>query len=372
MTLLTRRQALALVGGAAAFGGFAAGAPMEPPPPPETLGAAGARAGLLVGAAYGDEIFENDAYARLLVGESRITTLTNAMKFDWLRPHGPVADFTGADRHVAFAESAGLVVRGSAPVWNAWLPDWLKSLSGDELRRLFDAHIDEVVGRYAGRIACWDLVNEPYEPLWYASRGWRRGAWFEAYGKDYIGRAFRRAAAADPSAKLFLNEAALEHDDDIGTSMRPHVLAELRKLLDAGVPLHGFGVQSHLMPAKPHDYRAFAGFLAEVGALGLEIHLTELDLFDDPFPDDVAARDAAVAATYRDYLDAVLTVPQVKAITFWTLSEPYGFPWWVWENVKGGEGRPPRGLLYTEDLKARPARAAALAALAGLPTSLRR
>lgn len=328
-----------------------------------TLGQAGQKAGLMVGCAYGDEIFKDQRYADLVARESSIATLTNAMKFDWLRPRGPEADFSMADRLVDFGTQNGITIRGSAPIWNDWPAAWLKGETPERLRGYFDRHVDEVVSRYAGRIPYWDLVNEPFEPLYYDSQGWRRGPWWDAFGKDYIGRALRRAHAADPGTRLFINEAALEGNDDVGRSLRPHALTELKKLLDAGVPLHGLGVQSHLKPGNPHNYAEFADFLRQVGDLGLEIHLTELDVFDDPFPDDIAARDAAVADVYRDYLTHVLAVPQVKAITVWGLVEPYGYPWWFWQNVRGGVGRAPRGNLYGEDFVPRPSREAVLQAL---------
>jgi endo-1,4-beta-xylanase len=250
-------------------------------------------------------------------------------------------------------------------VWNDWLPEWLKSKSTAELQHIFDSHVDQLVGRYAGRIRYWDLVNEPFVPLWYREQGWRRGAWFDAFGPDYITRALQRAAVADPKARLFINEAALEQDDEIGQSLRPHVLNQLRRIVDSGAPLHGFGVESHLRPGLPHDYSAFADWLAQIGELGLEIHITELDVFDDPFPDDFAARDAAVAGIYTDYLNAVLAVPQVKAVVFWGLKESYGFPYWMWKNANKSEGRAPRGLLYDDTLQPRPAHDAAIAALRG-------
>jgi endo-1,4-beta-xylanase len=355
---ITRRSVLALGGSALALAALPLSAQTS-----VSLGAAGAAAGLMVGSAMCQEVFADPPYGALVAQESRITTLMNAMKFDWLRPRGPDADFTLADRLVQFANDNAITLRGSAPIWNDWPAAWLKGLSGAELRRLFDAHIDEVIGRYAGRIPYWDLVNEPFEPIWYKSEGWRQGPWFEAYGKAYVDRALRRAAAIDPAARLFINEAAMENDDDIGRSLRPHALTEIDRLLDDGVPLHGIGIQSHLMPAKPHDYEQFAQFLGELGRRGLEIHLTELDLFDNPYQDDFTLRDEAVAAGYRRYLDAVLAVPQVKAITVWGLSEPYGFPWWTWQNVRGGVGREPRGLLYDAARQPRPSRDAVIASL---------
>ena len=41
------------------------------------------------------------------------------------------------------------------------MPDWVKHLSKSEISSLLDRHIDEVAGRYAGRVHSWDVVNEP-------------------------------------------------------------------------------------------------------------------------------------------------------------------------------------------------------------------
>ena len=170
------------------------------------------------------------AYAALVAGQSMVVTVENSLKFDWLRPRGQDIDFSYADRLVDFATSRGLRLRGNALIWNDWLPGWLDRLSKAEVGAMMDRHIDEVVGRYAGRVQSWDIVNEPFFPMHGQAGGYRKGRWLEAMGPDYIARAFRRAALADPKAELVLNEAFTEQTDEIGAAIRPLLHQEIARL----------------------------------------------------------------------------------------------------------------------------------------------
>ena len=115
-------------------------------------------------------------------------------------------------------------------------------------------------------------------------------------GPAYIERAFRRVAAIDKTARLALNEAQCDNDHDWGRSIRPLLKGLVDRLLDAGAPLDTIGLQSHLKPQWPADYRAFADYAADFAKRGLTISITEFDIDNSALPDDFAARDRAVAA----------------------------------------------------------------------------
>src|SRR5256885_10312953 len=46
----------------------------------------------------------------------------------------------------------------------------------------------------------------------------------------------------------------------------------------------------------------------------LEIYITEFDVRDDTFPDDVATRDTMIAETAEKFLTGVLRIPAVKIV----------------------------------------------------------
>jgi endo-1,4-beta-xylanase len=129
---------------------------------PANLGDAAAANGLPYGASIGQEAFDDSGYADLYRRQAQILTTDVAMKFDWLRPAPDRFDFSHADAVVRFAADNGKPLRGHTLIWNDRAPDWLKRLPGREVERIFDAHIDRVVERYAGKLYAWDVVNEPF------------------------------------------------------------------------------------------------------------------------------------------------------------------------------------------------------------------
>lgn len=123
--------------------------------------------------------------------------------------------------------------------------------------------------------------------------------------------------------------------------------------LGQGVPVHGFGLQTHLRPDKPFAERAYRKFLADLAALGLELQLTELDVQDRTLPAETAARDRAVADLCRRVLDVALNERAVRMVTSWGLSDRY-----TYQNedpaTRRSDGLRSRGLPYDEQLRPKP------------------
>lgn len=321
-------------------------------------------AGVQFGSAFDREVFSDAPYRALIAAECRAGALENSLKFDWLKPRGSKPDYTHADRLIDFAQTHGIALRGTALIWNDWEPDWLKALSRRDAAYVFDQHISETAGRFAGRIAAWDVVNEPFFPLHGRPGGFRKGVWFDALGATYVERAFRRAAAADPKALLILNEAFCEQNDAWGTAIRPLLAGLVRSLKDAGVRLDGVGFQGHLKPHLPHDYSAFADYLRGIAGLGATLHITELDVDDSSFPDAIPERDARVAETLTRFLDPVLRVARLRSVTLWHLSDRYSWyrsvPWYGDAVAKHGgrRDRKARSHVFDDQLRPKPAWAA--------------
>jgi endo-1,4-beta-xylanase len=180
-------------------------------------------------------------------------------------------------------------------------------------------------------------------------------------GEDYIPRAFKAAAAADPNAKLVLNEAFCEQDDDLGKSVRPRLLDLVSDLKHAGIKLDAVGFQAHLKPHLPFDDQAFAAYLERIAALDVDIYITEFDVDDSSLPDDLATRDRIVADRCAKFLGTVLAVPRIKALICWHLSDRYSWyksaDWYAAAVAKfgGNPSRPVRTHLADAALKPKPA-----------------
>ena len=323
-----------------------------------TLAEAGEAAGLLYGASISEEAFADPDYFALYDRETRILTTDVALKFDWLRPSPDRFEFERADAIVAAAAKSGKLVRGHTLIWNDNAPEWLKRLPAREVERVFDRHIEVVVTRYAGKLHSWDVVNEPFWPMDGEQGGWRNGPWFAAMGPSYVERAFRRTAAIDKTAKLTLNEAQCEGDHDWGRAIRPPLARLVDDLLARDVPLHAVGFQSHLQPQWPADYAQFASWAAGFGAKGLEIYLTEFDVNDQSFPDDLAARKAAVAQTGAKFLGAILKTRAVKMLVNWQLSDRYSWYRELWRRRAPASRRKPSPLPFDDRLEPNPLHAA--------------
>jgi len=168
------------------------------------LRAMAAEKGLIFGAAIEPEAVDRDfGYETLLRRQCASLTPENVMKWNALRPARDQFDFSRADRFMAIAHDQGAQVHGHCLVWHEALPAWIGGdLTPRDGRALLTEHITRVVGRYAGHIQAWDVLNEPVERNDRRPDGLRLSPWFRALGPDYIPLAFHTAHAADPTATL--------------------------------------------------------------------------------------------------------------------------------------------------------------------------
>ena len=250
-------------------------------------------------------------------------------RFHWnaLRPdrEAPFA-WDPADAAVAFAERHGLRLRGHALLWYQMLPSWVEREEAPaRLETAIRDHVAAVVGRYRGRIASWDVVNEPLHLPDGRADGLREDPLTRRLGERWIDAAFEAAREADPDAELVLNEALLSHADQ--APQRRAFRDLTARLVGRGAPIDGIGIQSHLFwddlqPMGLLDPEGTAALVRELGRMQLSAHLTELDVFDATLPRDPAQRDAAVAAAYSEYLVPLLACPELRSVVFWGMADP--------------------------------------------------
>ncbi len=286
-----------------------------------TLGAAAATAGINFGCSIGIDVLTDQAYVELMLREARVFTTDLAFKLPFIYPARGRFDFNQADRLVEFAEQHKIPLRAHTLFWDLSNPDWISKLSVDERRYEFDRILDAIVTRYRGRLHSWDLVNEPFWPGFGEPGGFRRGAWYDALGRGYVARAFRRAIEIDPDAKMVLNCDMTERDDDVGRAVRRSLLELVDDLQSKGIRIDAVGLQGHIDPALPHDPLAFEAFLWQLAERKVAIYVTELDVLDTTLPKDVAKRDADVAHRYASFLATVLKIPAVEMIVTWQLAD---------------------------------------------------
>jgi endo-1,4-beta-xylanase len=334
---------------------------------PDVMGADSLRAhadarGLLIGAAVVPQLLDvdglatgktTDGYTLLVKSQANIIVAENAMKWGALRPSQGVFDFAQADKLMRFAALAGQKVRGHNLCWHEGNPAWLKPTATKEnARQLLTEHILTVAGHFRGRLHSWDVVNEAIDPKDKQPDGLRKSLWYDLIGPEYLELAFRTAASADPDAKLTYNDYGFELDTPDNVTKREQVLALVRRLKERGVPIHAVGVQSHLPADGPLPGAGLIAFIRELGKMGLEVYITELDVNTVKIAGGNAEQDAAVARVYREYAALVLAEPNAKALLTWGITDAHTWlnemkrPWA--ERPDGSRQRP---LPFDADLK---------------------
>lgn len=303
--------------------------------------------GKFVGAAVDTNELTDAPYLAAVAAEFGQLTPANAMKWDTLQPSRGQFAFSRADQIVDLAERNGQTVRGHTLVWHSQTPGWVQNLDATALRAAMVEHITEVADHYEGRLYAWDVVNEPLNE----DGTLRNSFWLQRLGESYIADAFRAARAADPTAKLYINDY---NTDGLGAKS-DGMYRLVQSLLAQGVPIDGVGFQGHLAV----QYGFPSGMrqnLQRFADLGLDVAITELDV-RIPLPAD-AAELTTQNTYYRDATAACLAVTRCVGVTFWGYSDKYS---WI-PDAFPGEGS---AHLADANLVRKPAYTAVHDALAG-------
>ena len=305
--------------------------------------------------------------------EAGLVVAENEMKWQVMNRGSPGDDdFAPADTIANFAAANGLVLRGHNLLWYHRTPSWYFDLTDRrEQERAVIAHIEQLAGRYRGRIHSWDVVNEPIEPKDGRPDGLRTAVFLETLGPEYLDLAYHTARDADPKARLVVNEYDVELDAPEQEARRVALLRLLERMRRSGTPVDAVGIQAHLTAAggPPFSAPLLRRFLADIANLGLTVQITELDVTDEHAPAQVAVRDGLVADTYRRFLDAALDEPAVKMVVTWGLSDRHS--WIVRRETYQAKWRTDdaasRPLPFDADLEAKPAFDAIAGAFAHAP-----
>ncbi|MFL1381812.1 MULTISPECIES: endo-1,4-beta-xylanase [unclassified Nocardiopsis] len=332
---------------------LSAGSPAQAEDPP--LRDLADRHGLRMGVAVSAHLLDNARYAEIAGGQYNSVTHENELKWETVQPQQGRFNWTGGDRLVNFARANGQDVYGHTLVWHSQLPSWVANggFSAPQLEGVMEDHISTVVGRYADDISHWDVVNEAFNE----DGSFRDTVFHRTLGPDYIATSLELAHAADPDARLFINDYNVE-----GINAKSDALYALASSLVArGVPLHGVGLQGHLIVGQvPSTMQANIQRFAD---LGLEVVITELDIRTDTPASQQQLQ--AQAADYTRVFQACMAVDGCGGVTVWGVGDAHSwipdvFPgqgdalpydhqynpkpsYWAVHEVLGGDGDPGPG-----------------------------
>lgn len=313
------------------------------------------------GAAVMISDFRGDARLRQgLLDHCDLIVPMNELKWEWVRQNRSGFVFAEADEIIGFARRNGRSTHGHALLWGDALPAWARQLSdAREAERELTRHIETVLGKYAGSIPSWDVVNEVIAHDATAERPWRDTVWHRLLGPRLVEIAFRTAGKADPKALLALNDYDFENPDPRTAERRRQALGIVRRLQAQNIPIHEVGLQAHLYAERPLDTRGITAFCRELGRLGVGVRVTELDVIDWRLPADPAQRDRRVAEIVAAFLGAVIEGQRPKSIVTWGLSDRHS---WINETFRRDDRARARPLPLDEDYRPKPMMAAIQAA----------
>jgi GH35 family endo-1,4-beta-xylanase/enterochelin esterase-like enzyme len=305
----------------------------------------------------------------------------NDMKWQLIhpRPGQEGYDFAGADALERFASENSMELAGHTLVWHSQTPNWVfegthqpegarnpapsegagaapgrpaggntpprgpggpgrfggfdlngPRASREELLERMREHIHTVVGRYKGKVKVWDVVNEAIADG--GDEVLRRSPWSVIIGPDFIAKAFEYAHEADPDAILRYNDYGLENP-----GKRAKLIKLIKQLQEQNVPVMAIGSQAHCNVSI--TFETMDAALTEMAALGLPIHITELDVNSAVagqrgFGADVGANaatttgglveeaDQRLAEAYAGIFRAFLKhQAEIDVVTFWGVND---------------------------------------------------
>ena len=176
--------------------------------------------------------------------------------------------------------------------------------SADELDDILKDHITTVMqgvrtAADGAKILAWDVVNEAVTD---GSGGPFKDSqpWYPKL-PDYVDRAFKHAREADPEALLFYNDYGVVTNN----GKQDRIIDMIKGMQSRGVPIDGMGLQFHVDVYNPPTREHVAATIKRFGDLGLQVHVTEMDVKCDACWGTHGADPlAAQAKVYEDALAA--------------------------------------------------------------------
>jgi len=150
-----------------------------------------------------------------------------------------------------------------------------------------------------------------------------------------VEQVFQWAHAADPGALLFQNDA----EGETLNAKSDAIYAMVRDFKRRGVPIDGVGLQMHLFDLNP-DIASIAANIARFTALGVQVHITEMDVALPANSNGEALKAADVerqSEIYGGIARACRSHPRCTALQTWDFTDKYS---WIRSKTRARKAPP--------------------------------
>jgi endo-1,4-beta-xylanase len=293
-------------------------------------------------------------YSTVASTQYNLVTAENACKFKETEPNQGKFSFNGCDQIKNFTlHTMKGTFRGHNLCWGNYNPTWLTNLDPAAKKAALVSHATTVVSHYGDTAYAWDVVNEAVTDDNSASDPLKSTDWYPAV-PDYIDVAFQAArAAGGKNVKLFYNDYNIGAESDaefdfnwlaknpnatsmfskqatpasaaqslsrLGSSTKSDRVYNMVKSMKArGIPIDGVGLQMHISSGySDSQVNGLRQNIARLGALGLEVHITELDISYNKWDQQ---EEQAQAILYAKLLKVCMTEPACKNFETWGFTD---------------------------------------------------
>lgn len=317
------------------FGSSATGQFVQPA---ETLKAFAPPNFFVGGVLHHDDSFTSAGCREVARREFNAITATAYLPYNvWPNPRQGI-NTGGFTQVVDWGISHGMKLHGHVLVYPHINKDaqWWCNLPNHEVERMLYHYVDTFARARAGKVWCWDVVNEviaednqPMDAL-----GLRTDfKEYQAMGPGYVEKAFRWAKAADPNALLILNEAGA----DVWNNKSTRMFEFVKFLRRRGVPIDGVGFQYHFVDVSQPDpdIDSLRRNLKRFAEAGFKIFITEADVASirtkapGPHHPGVSTPNDQQRERQKRFFEQTLKIaleePAVKAYLFWDFVDDYSW-----------------------------------------------
>ncbi|ORX75847.1 hypothetical protein BCR32DRAFT_329626 [Anaeromyces robustus] len=283
--------------------------------------------GFRIGAATNTIHYSNRNYIEAMKSFNYMVA-ENACKFVSIQGTKGRYNFDDCDNHLKKAQELKMDFRGHALIWHSMAPQWLEREDSNTMKQSIIDHITTVLKHYEGKIDTWDVVNEAIDDG-SNGNGWKlRNSFLYQKVPNFIDIAFQTARKVSPNTKLFYNDYNTEGIWAKSESVYQFV-ADMKK---RNIPIDGVGIQYHVGVNVQPQFDKINNLISRYCKLGVEVHITELDVSCDDNCNDRDGGEGKQSQVYINALKACLNNSCCTGFLVWGIGDS--------DSWRGAENKP--------------------------------